>query len=147
MYAKLSVRKECHWTRVRKVLLRTACCRFLRQSCSTVAAGLAPFATVTTTRCWRWILVGGVCEYGCLGTRKFCHATWRAYLLNSTQCPLLRLGDGTYSFSSALFCASCGRFWMYVLPTQGELLFIFPVSVGRHFVFRPTWREKLLLPS
>ena len=61
--------------------------------------------------------------------------------------PLLHQGDVTDTFPSVNFCASCGRFWMYVLPTQGELLFIFPVSVGRHFVFRPTWREKLLLSS
>ena len=28
-YAKLSVRKECHWTRVGKVLHSTACCRLV----------------------------------------------------------------------------------------------------------------------
>ena len=48
---------------------------FPRQNYSTVAAGRAPFATVTTTRCWQWISVGAVCECGCPGANKFCCAT------------------------------------------------------------------------
>ena len=70
---------------------------------------------------------------------------------NSAQCPPLCQGDATYSFSSVHFCVSCGRFCMYVLPTEGELLFIFSVLVGLHSVFHLclllTWCENLLLPS
>ena len=90
---------------------------FRRQSCSTVAAGRAPFASVTIARYWQWFSVGRGYECGCLGARKFCCATCMLDFLT----PFLRQGDVTYSFlpylHSALAVNGSGR--MYYLLQLG----------------------------
>ena len=104
---------------------------FRRQSCSTLAAGRAPFASVTTARCWQWFSVGHVYESGFLGARKFCCATC---MLDSAP----RRRD-VFLSSVPSYCTSCERFWPYVLPATAGVscCLYYSVSVGRRSVFRP----------
>ena len=58
---------------------------------------------------------------------------------NSTSTPRRRDGFRSSVCSLHSFCASCGRFWPYVLPatTGVSCCLYYSVSVGRHSVFRP----------
>ena len=98
IYAKLSVRKECHWTRVRKALLRTACYRFV----GCVPTGRASFATAISTRCWKWSSVRCVGECDCLGTYNAIQPCARPSNSNSTP----RRRDGIL-----LLCTFFRKLW------------------------------------
>ena len=114
------------------------------ESCSTVAAGRAPFR-----------------NHGKMTAMVFSRAPLRVRQSWSTQIllchvldlrtPLLRQREVTDSFSSEpLFCASSERFWKYVLPTTARVIYsLFFRFGGSAFcvspVFVRTRRENLLL--
>ena len=136
MYAKLSVRKECQWTRVRKVLRSTAYCRFVGEllysssrPCSFFFRNNHEMLTkvFSRARLWVWlswssqILLGHVLD------------------LRTQLCtPRRRDGFRSSVWSVHSFCVSCGRFWPYVLPATAGMscCLYYSVSVGRHSVFR-----------
>ena len=86
---------------------------FHRQSCSTVAVGRAPFETKTLRDVGNgfqsWASTSAAVYSWSIGTQ-----TLRRHVLGLST-PLLHQGDVTDTFPSVNFCASCGRFWTYVL--------------------------------
>ena len=123
---KLSVRKECHWTRVRKALLRTACCRFVGH----VSPGRASFATANSTRCWKWSSDRCVGECDCLGTHNAIQPRARPSKSNSTP----RRRDGFLllcTFFPQVVEGSVFPRGTHVLPTTWWVVIYFFVSAGR----------------
>ena len=107
---------------------------FRRQSCSTVAAGGAPFGNHREMLAMVFSRARLLALLSWSSQILLCHV--HARLSISTSAPR-RLDVFLSSVPS--FCASCERFWPYVLPaTAGVSCCLhYSVSVGRHSVFRP----------
>ena len=117
---------------------------FHRQSCSTVAAGRAPFETETLRD-----VGNGFQSWASASAAVYSWSTGTQILLRHVlglSTPLLHQGDVTDSFPSVHFSASCGRFWTYVLPTSGWVVIYFFRFGGSAFCVR-TRRENFLLPT